>query len=251
MTIGIYCIQNKINGKRYIGQSINVERRFREHKTDCGNMHLKRAFEKYGIENFNFNVLVSCEMEELDNREVFYIAKYNTTDRNFGYNCESGGNLNKKLSAETCQKISNSRKGKKASIEARQKMSAVQKGRTASLETKQKISKIHKGKTVSIETRQKLSLSHKAENLSVETLQKMSNASKGRIPSIETRQKISNACKGRTLSNARIITHNGKSQTIKKWAEDIGIDRKTLEKRLTYGWTVERALTEKPKKGGN
>ena len=52
--VGIYAIQNNINGKLYIGQSIDIERRWKDEQTCKGavNDYLTRSFEKYGIQNF-------------------------------------------------------------------------------------------------------------------------------------------------------------------------------------------------------
>ena len=83
--IGIYKITNKINGKTYIGQSNNIERRFKEHKWKSKetNKSLKLAYEKYGLENFEFSILELCKLEELNDKEIYYIKKekpkYNRT----------------------------------------------------------------------------------------------------------------------------------------------------------------------------
>lgn len=88
---GIYKITNLINGKCYIGQSVDILRRWRNHKETSKNSSkeayeypLYRAFRKYGIENFSFEILEECKKEELDIKETFYINKYNSLDE--GYN---------------------------------------------------------------------------------------------------------------------------------------------------------------------
>ena len=91
--IGIYKITNKINGNSYIGQSINVEKRLLYHKKYRNelikNKVLYKAIEKYGIENFDFEILEECKKEELNEREKYYIEKYNTYYK--GYNMTRGG----------------------------------------------------------------------------------------------------------------------------------------------------------------
>lgn len=71
--IGIYCYTNKINGKQYVGQSINIEQRRHQHERDFKNE--KSAFHdailKYGIENFIFSILEECSIESLDEKEIF------------------------------------------------------------------------------------------------------------------------------------------------------------------------------------
>lgn len=89
--IGIYKITNKLNGKIYIGQSINIKRRWNEHKAKKGEKAnlLYFDFQKYGIENFDFSILQECEQSELDFLEIFYIKKFNSFYN--GYNLTQGG----------------------------------------------------------------------------------------------------------------------------------------------------------------
>jgi hypothetical protein len=46
---------------------------------------------KYGIENFSFTIIEECSIEDLDNKEKYWIAYYNSTDKNKGYNRTEGG----------------------------------------------------------------------------------------------------------------------------------------------------------------
>lgn len=89
--IGIYKITNKINGKSYIGQSNNIKRRWMEHKKYryAKDKALYKAFEKYGLENFTFDIIEECSLKELDNREIYYIEKFNSYKD--GYNETLGG----------------------------------------------------------------------------------------------------------------------------------------------------------------
>ena len=100
MSIGIYCFINKLNNKKYIGQSIHIEHRYNEHKT----RHLNKtssmyhsafyqALRKYGFDNFDFIILDSNDnytKEDLNKLEIYYIKKYNTYYN--GYNMNYGGN---------------------------------------------------------------------------------------------------------------------------------------------------------------
>ena len=60
--IGIYKITNNINGKVYIGQSNNIQRRFSEHQTkgESSRIPIDVAIQKYGKENFSFEVIEEC-----------------------------------------------------------------------------------------------------------------------------------------------------------------------------------------------
>ena len=95
----IYCFTNKINNKKYIGQTINPKQRYNAHKSNYQNSNnqeynslLHRAFRKYGFENFDYEIL-SKDIDDIDllnKLEIFYITKFNTKVPN-GYNVESGG----------------------------------------------------------------------------------------------------------------------------------------------------------------
>lgn len=92
MTCGIYKFTNKINGKVYIGQSVNIERRYYDHlKRDDSKNYFHRAIKKYGKDNFLFEILEEYSEENLNDREKYYIAKYNNNNRKLGYNSTSGG----------------------------------------------------------------------------------------------------------------------------------------------------------------
>lgn len=89
---GIYCIENKINGKKYIGQSIDIARRWTEHRQksrfDRGTF-LYNSFKKYGVKNFDFYIIEECKEEELNDREIYWISHYDTYKH--GYNMTLGG----------------------------------------------------------------------------------------------------------------------------------------------------------------
>ena len=96
--IGIYKITNKINGKSYIGQSIDIDRRIKEHirglnKGYGHNPYFQYAWDKYGENNFEISILEEIDnVNYLDEKEIYYISKYKSNDRNYGYNITAGGN---------------------------------------------------------------------------------------------------------------------------------------------------------------
>lgn len=97
---GIYKIENKINGKIYIGQSVDVYRRLKKHiwNIKSNNNILYKAFRKYGIENFTYELIEECDIGKLDEREMYYIQKYNSyvgADNSNGYNLNIGGGVNR------------------------------------------------------------------------------------------------------------------------------------------------------------
>lgn len=86
--IGIYKIQNLINGKVYIGQSKNISSRWRQHRylAKIEDTYLYRSMRKYGIENFSFEVIEECSLSSLNVREEFWIHYYESTKPEKGYN---------------------------------------------------------------------------------------------------------------------------------------------------------------------
>ena len=86
-TIGIYEIQNNLNGKKYIGQSENCYGRWLKHKSDyiIKDNPLYEDMRKYGIENFSFRVIKKTITYLLKSEQQKYIEKYNTKYPN-GYN---------------------------------------------------------------------------------------------------------------------------------------------------------------------
>lgn len=91
----IYQIVNKTNNKRYIGLTTNIRERQRSHfsllnNNNHYNKYLQRSFNKYGSNSFEFNIIEkNLFSEELPNREVYWIAYYNSYEK--GYNLTVGG----------------------------------------------------------------------------------------------------------------------------------------------------------------
>jgi len=114
----IYKIKNKINNKKYFGQTV-LKTGIRWNGTlsnlkDCykNNPHLINSALKYGVENFEAKTIDSAKTKEkLDELEEYYIIKFDTINRKKGYNMRYGGSRGK-LSEETKKKISESHKGK-------------------------------------------------------------------------------------------------------------------------------------------
>ena len=91
--IGIYKFTNLINGKIYVGQSRNIERRYKDHLNRAKNNFasnneyntlIHKAIRKYGVENFSFEILEECSIKELNNKEEYWINYYNSKDNYVG-----------------------------------------------------------------------------------------------------------------------------------------------------------------------
>lgn len=94
MSTGIYKYQNKINGKVYIGQSLNIENRYKQHLYDAQSRAergtgVDLAINKYGIDQFDFEIIEQCEPSQLNEREIYWIEYYDSYHN--GYNRTIGG----------------------------------------------------------------------------------------------------------------------------------------------------------------
>ena len=152
----IYKIVNRVNNKIYIGKDESSTPSY----MGSGKL-IKRAHEKYGLENFTKTVIETCEdRETLCEREKYWIQYYNSTDLEIGYNITSGGdggdtysNLPEEQMNEIRQKLSEVMKKRVFSEEHRRKLSEAGKGNTngrlnkgikRTEEQKEKLSKIAK-----------------------------------------------------------------------------------------------------------
>lgn len=87
---GIYMYENKRNHKKYIGQSTNIERRKREHlKWPSRYSRFDTELQAIGEDQFIFSILEECEVQQLDERETYWIKFYDSV--NTGYNLTYGG----------------------------------------------------------------------------------------------------------------------------------------------------------------
>ena len=179
----IYCYTNKINGKKYVGQTVNFNTRHQQHCYNSFyensidyNLPFHRAVRKYGIENFEINILKENLTSQclLNFWESYYIDKFNSLVKNQkGYNVASGGfngyscagkteeemieirnkrietwkNKSDEELAERSRKISETMKSKnlKRTEEHKRKVSEANKGKRHSQEAKVKISEANKG----------------------------------------------------------------------------------------------------------
>ena len=221
--VGIYQIVNIVDGKRYVGQSVNISKRKYEHflklkRNVHGNRYLQRAYNKYGVSSFKFVVLLYCSKDDLTLYEQMCVDGLNP-EYNICKECvDSCRGVHP--TEETRNKMSESRKGKSFSEETRNKMSESNRRREyhpASEETRRKMSESQKKRfqisPVSNETRNKMSSNWKSgqkikrkkqekcekkvapiklnkRNLTEETIKKMSESAKKRGISEETREKM-------------------------------------------------------------
>ena len=182
----IYKYTNKVNGKVYIGQTIDECRRIKNHKNACDNTLFHNAVRKYGFDSFDYEVIERVDVSILDQKEIYWIAYYKSNNRQFGYNLTTGGEGSRgyKYTDEQRKNRSEQSKGNKSFL-----------GHTHTEEYKKMMSELNKGKVFSEETRGKISDSMKGNKCAF-----------GHHPSEETKKKISEACKGRVTKGTTGMT---------------------------------------------
>ena len=105
----IYCIKNKINGKRYTGQTVDIKMRWRSHrsrlnKNKHGNYILQNEWNEYGENNFKFKIIQDeINADDLNKKEKFYINKFDSFES--GYNLNTGGGNNFNVSDDVRKRI--------------------------------------------------------------------------------------------------------------------------------------------------
>lgn len=175
----IYKFENTINGKCYIGQTLDTTRRYKRHVADAKKVKNKfyNAVRKYGVDSFTFDVLFTVlDANDLNELEQKFIIEYDSFAN--GYNSNTGGKsaFGFRHSEETRKKLSeqkkqnNPQKGKPLTDEHKEKIASKMRGelghfygKTHTVEAREKISAANIGKVVSEESRSKMSLSRTGE----------------------------------------------------------------------------------------
>jgi len=226
MIIGVYKITNLINNKCYIGSSINVKGRICAHKNDLKtNKHhsikLQRAYDKYGIENFKYEIIEECEIENIIIREQYYIDFLDCCKNGYNVLPNAGNNLGMRHSDKTKEILRQKSMGNKShfgikqSDDTKKRISEKLKGIPLSEQTKLKMSKSRKGNVseksiiylikfnksrigipLSDETKEKISISKKGKHQSKETIEKRVKKNTGQTRTDEVKLKMSKAMTG-------------------------------------------------------
>ena len=195
----VYLIWNKVNGRKYVGQTIQpLKRRFNEHVRKKDNTLMNNAILKYGKENFYCGVIKTCESkEEMDYWEKYYIAALRTK-KPYGYNLTDGGEgfIGYRHSPETLAKISEIKKNSPRAAEQIARLAELNRGRHPTPEARAKMSASRKGRTISAEHRAKLIAANTGKQFTPERRAKISAAHRGKSISIEHRAKISATSRG-------------------------------------------------------
>ena len=207
----IYIATNSVNGKQYVGQSINHPHtqssgRINAHKSSKSQIPFHRAIRKHGFSTFTWDVLwyPYASQDALNSIEQNFIKNLNTLSPH-GYNLGSGGKSGGSLCSKTRAKISAAHTGKKRTPEARANIAAGNKGKNYGKsrppEVRAKISKTLKGRKPTAEHRANLSKATKGRKFTDKQRAKISgknNHKYGKPMPTKTRAKISKTMKGST-----------------------------------------------------
>lgn len=234
----IYLITNTITGKKYIGQTVDLKTRWREHRRSAGieNRALYRAMRKYGINVFSFEVIEECPVDLLNYREMDYILTLRSHVSQHGYNMTWGGT--------DCQGEKNPFFGKKHSDDTKAKWSEDRKGRTSwnkgispSEETKAKISATlmgntawNKGVAATEEHKRKLSEAHIGIIQSVETVAKRAKSLTGQKRTPEQKERMSLAKVGKKNSESHKLAQSEVQKAL--WADPVYRENMLLSRRV-------------------
>lgn len=209
-TSGIYCIRCVPTGKVYVGQASRLRVRWNHHRRRLilgkhRNKPLQNAWNKYGPDAFDFEVLEEVEAERLTEREDHFINLLEAAHRDHGFNrCPAAESLlgikHGPYARERVEAVAaklRGRPGKPISEERKVWLSALQLGRRHTAETREKCRAAKLGKKQSPEAIAKSAASRCGMKPTPETRAKISAAQKGRINSPETRAKISARCRAK------------------------------------------------------
>lgn len=173
-------------GKKYVGQSIDLDARLRGHAVDLEknrhkNKHLQNSYNKYKKEGFIFYIIELCFSDKLNEREIYWIKKFKSYCSDCGYNISYGGNA--------------PMKGRKASQETRDRMSEAKKGWIPS----QKLIDINRERMLSDKhpTRGKKLTDEEKKNISIKLT--------GKHPSIETKKKMGKKSSGKNIIKIHLV----------------------------------------------
>lgn len=249
---GIYGIVNNKTHKWYVGQAVNRQKRFNQHRWllrngKHANKDLQKDWNEYGEKAFSFVRLEHCNPDLLSERERYWVDKKNAFVD--GYNQTEGGvgqpgrvmpEEERKWRSEKYSGEGNPFYGKKHTEVSRKKMSEAQSG----------VNHVNYGKHLSEDTRRKISEAHRGMHHSEETKQKLSEMNKGKAPlpnvlekaALKNKSPENPLCKSVVCLDTGVIYHSAAEA-----ARQTGLERSKIsaccrgDRRSTKGthWAFE------------
>lgn len=249
---GIYLIYCLVNERVYVGSSVNVVKRLKQHQNELekgkhSNSLLQRAWNKYGQDAFAFGLIERIDSEQLLSREQQWIDDLEAYDRKRGFNISRfAGSPMRGLThtPNTKAKMSRSQLGRKHTDATKAKMSLWQKGRVLPLEQIERLQGMNKGRKASPETRAKLSAMR--QNPSAELRYKFGSAMRGKKRTTISLDKYFEARADYWL----IESPSGNKYEVKglaKFCREHGLDQGSMSKvaqgkRISHkGWKCRKA----------
>jgi len=236
---GIYKLKNHVNGKIYIGQSVNIRQRISKHvNTKPGSKtehYLQKAISKYGQDNFSISILYECEKRHLNRAEVILIKQYMSMCPN-GYNLNSGGKSNHTVSEDAKKKMSIKAKGRKFSETHKANISKAKTGIPRPAHVMEKLHAGRKKYVMPEEARRKSSIFHTGKKMSKESIMKTQEGRKGFVLSEESRRKISKTLSGRKPSmEHRVNTSRGRMKGVVIQCSNGNVYQSIFEAKIDTG----------------
>jgi len=234
---GIYKITNKINGKCYIGQSVDIHSRWKKHirlsnHNRCkGFYRIHYALRKYGLDNFTFEILEIVNKPFLNDREQYWVTVFQSADQAKGYNLTSGGDSNTELSNDV-----------------KNKMSVAHTGKVLSESHKKAIGNAHRGMKRSPETCENISLGNKGKPRL--NARGKPSPMKGKHHSEETKRKLSEARKGksRPTLKGKPLSEKHKEAIRKGHLTPESVQRKRESHLGQTAWNKGKSMSEEARK---
>ena len=248
---GIYLITCLRSTKVYVGQSVNIEKRWLRHKEMLNanihsNKHLQSAWNKYGENSFVFSILEECSVDKLTEREQYWIDFYGGINSTHNYNYQSASR--NEISDETRLRMSVSHKLLCASPERRKQMSENTKRLRQDADWVARNSQAIRDSWTP-ERRQQMSIAKKGTKWTEkqrENRKKFDDSRRGVSRDQSVKNKISNTLKGHTVSEEtrQKLREAGKRQVHLPVTEE---QRKHISEGAKRGWETRRRNMQKKK----
>ena len=167
MSSGIYGIHNLVNDKWYVGQAVDIEKRWASHRWSLSagkgeSDHFLRAWRKYGADAFEWIVLELCAPADLNQRETFWIAEKDSFRNGYNRTLGGEGRTGRIQSEEEKRKRAESLSVAYATPEYHEKRSAISKAMWTSSEYRSKLLDVRAATMSTVEYKEKISKSSKA-----------------------------------------------------------------------------------------